>query len=179
MTDEFRWRFIRRLLDGTVVLLVVGVGAMAALSIVGPMVGHQLFIIRSGSMEPAIPVGALVIATEDGMDDLEPGDVVTLRTPNGTVVTHRVIRLATVDGSLHLETKGDASETADPVLVPTSWLVGRVEFSLPFAGYALAYLATPLGILTVLLLGGTLLTAIWALEDLEAAHGRGQVAAAA
>ena len=166
-------RRLRRVLDGALILLLVGVGLIAGLSAVAPMVGHHLFIIRSGSMEPAIPVGALVVVSEKAAAKrLEPGDVVTMRTPSGTVVTHRIIRTADIAGQRHIETKGDASPTADPVLIPVDWVVGRVIVSLPVAGFLLAYLATPLGIMAVVLMAGSLLTAVWVIEDLEAVPDR-------
>ena len=166
-------RLLRRLFDGALVMLLVGVGLVAGLSAIAPLVGHHLFIIRSGSMEPAIPVGALVVVSEKAAAKrLEPGDVVTLRTPSATVVTHRIIRSADVQGERHIETKGDASPTADPVLIPVDWVVGRVILSLPVAGFLLAYLASPLGIMAVVFMAGSLLTAVWVIEDLEAVPDR-------
>lgn len=159
---------IRRVLDGSVVLIVVGAGMLAALSQLAPFVGHRAFVIQSGSMAPAIPVGALVIVSKERPDELEVGDVVTLRTGNDTVVTHRVVRVAEVRGVPHIETKGDASAAADPVLQPASSVIGRVGLAVPFAGYVLAFVTSPLGLLSVLMLVGTLLAAVWALEDYEA-----------
>lgn len=160
-------RLLRRALDGSIVLIVVGAGLVAALTQLAPLLGHRVFVIQSGSMAPAIPVGAAVVVSADVPDGLAVGDVVTLRTGNQTVVTHRVIRVAELRGVPHIETKGDASATADPVLVPESSVIGRVEISVPLAGYLIAYLTTPLGIISVLLVVGTLLAAVWALEDFE------------
>jgi signal peptidase len=159
---------VRRVLDGSVVLVVVGAGMLAGLSQLAPFVGHRAFVIQSGSMAPAIPVGALVIVSDEPPDDLAVGDVVTLRTGNETVVTHRVIRLANLGGVPHIETKGDASASADPVLQPASSIIGRVDVAIPLAGYLLAYVTSPLGLVSVLMLVGTLLAGIWALEDFQA-----------
>jgi len=119
-------------------------------------------------MGPTIPLGAVVVEQPIAPSDIRVGDVVTMAIPNGPVVTHRVIRLATVDGQPAIETQGDANNAPDPNLRPASIVTGVVRSHLPIAGFLLAFLGIPTGILSVVSMLGSMLAAIWLLEELEA-----------
>ena len=90
-------------------------------------------------MEPLIPMGSVVLAAAGHPGLLRPGDVVSLQAgPEHAVFTHRVIRLATLPDGLYIETKGDANPAADPALIAATDVIGRVELSVPYAGYGVA-----------------------------------------
>jgi signal peptidase I len=115
---------------------------------------------------PAIDVGAAVILETVPPDALRVGDVVSLRSgPARAVFTHRVVRIAERDGAVWLETKGDANAQSDPSLTPATDVIGRVAVVLPIAGYALAVLTAPPGVVFVLSTGSLLLLAGWWLES--------------
>jgi signal peptidase I len=138
-----------RLTDALLAAVLLCAVALAALVIAAPLTGHQPFILRGGSMSPAIPRGGIAIIAKDGLDALDVGDVVIYRVPTGTVITHRIVQVSDVGGVMYFETKGDANETADPDLVPAGWVIGRVVLSVPLAGYLLALPSSPLGIVAV------------------------------
>lgn len=52
--------------------------------------GYKFMIVSSGSMEPVLPVGSLVIVTPCDYEDLEYGDIVTMNA-GGINLTHRVV----------------------------------------------------------------------------------------
>jgi len=137
-------------------LLVGGTGVAARLA---PIVGHELFAIRSGSMQPSLQVGSLA-TVDTNRRDARPGDAIAFRLPSGTVVIHRVVSRGP-DG---LETRGGANQSSDPGLVPHAAVVGTVELSLPLAGYLLGMLSMPSGVVTVMALLGALLATAWTLE---------------
>src|SRR5262245_16682667 len=61
--------------------------------VVGPrLYPFQSFYVRSGSMTPTIPVGALVLATRTPAADLRVGDVIVFDRPDrpGSMVVHRI-----------------------------------------------------------------------------------------
>jgi signal peptidase len=160
-------RAIRWLLDAALVLLVGIVIALVLAAQVGPMLGHQPVVIRGGSMEPAIPLGALVDLAHVEPADLAAGDVVTIEGANGVRVTHRIAYIVQTPDGPYIETKGDANEHADAALVPASAVVGRVDFSLPFLGFLMFMLTTLAGFVSIVCLALTLLIAVLLLEDLE------------
>lgn len=136
--------------------LLLAAGALALVSVLGPRMGVELVVIRGASMEPAIPRGAaILIKTDTGR--LAVGDAASYRLASGTLVTHRIVRVADNDGELFYEFKGDANEDPDPVVVADEQVVGRVELSAPVLGYVLAYIRLPTGILSIATLIAALL----------------------
>lgn len=93
--------------------------------------GFMMFRVVTGSMEPTIPVGALMVTQETDIYSIRPGDIVCFRSQDsqiwGRIVTHRVVRVIPMaDGTVMLETKGDANTVADGYLVTRDNLVGKV-----------------------------------------------------
>ncbi len=122
------------------VLPAVLAGWVAVLVLLGGVALHQqgvrAFVVSSGSMAPAIPVGSLVLTAP--VVDPQPGTVITFRQGGGTV-THRVVA---VEGD-RLVTRGDANTTPDAGSVRTGSLMGRVGLTVPLAGYAVVFLRQP------------------------------------
>jgi signal peptidase len=165
MNTALRW--LRRLLDLALVLLVVSVlGLVLALNL-APLLGHQLVVIRGGSMEPAIHLGSMTDVSQVRPADLRPGDVVMLKEANGTLVSHRITRIVQQPDGVFVETKGDANDSPDAVNTPASSIVGRVDLAIPGLGYLVYLLTVPIGVVSLLGLAMTLFLAILLLEDLE------------
>ncbi|WP_285725547.1 signal peptidase I [Psychromicrobium xiongbiense] len=100
------------------VLALLGLACLAAL-VLGFFVKASFVVFRTGSMEPLYPVGALSLTVQEKAQDLQPGDVVSVkRTDGGALVTHRVVRvspLAAPGGTTSLTLKGDANTVEDPL----------------------------------------------------------------
>jgi len=160
---------IRRAVDLALVVLVglVLVGVLLGRAL--PLTGRQTLIIAGPSMEPALPIGAAAVMEpyeQDGGPAV--GDVVAIRVgPSSALFTHRVIRTLSLNGEPYIETKGDANPDPDPATTPARAALGRVVWSVPYAGYLLALLSAPAGALFVLSLGMTLLVLAYLLETLE------------
>ncbi len=123
--------------------LVLGV---CAVGVLGWQQGYRLYAVRTGSMAPTFPTGALLV---DAPAASAPavGDVVTFRTQDG-LVTHRVHGLSPAG----LSTKGDANRTPDAWTVPADKVVGHVVVGVPRAGYLLVFLRQPTGVPSLMLL---------------------------
>jgi signal peptidase len=147
-------------------LLIIAVLA----AVTAALAGWQVETVLSGSMEPAIPVGGVVVTCPVSPEDVRAGDIITFRS-GGHHVTHRVT--AVVEGSpARFITRGDANEDADPVQVAGADLVGRVLFSLPLIGYLAAFVRTPIGFVLTLLVPGIALAAL-EVQALSRSGGKG------
>ncbi len=134
-------------------------------------VDREMYVVRGGSMEPAVPIGAVAIVYDTPAPAVRVGDVITFQTANGVVVTHRVVDISTADG-LAFRTKGDASPATDAVVVPADAVIGSVEYVVPGLGMLVVLLGSTLGAVATLgLLGGLLLT-IFFVDDLAVAVRR-------
>lgn len=108
---------------------IVAVAALLALpkgGAVGPA-GFGLVAIASGSMEPALPAGALALVV--AQDTYEVGEVVTYRSAQGALVTHRIVAVEDKD----VVAQGDANNVADEP-VPMGDVEGKVVAFVPGVG---------------------------------------------
>ena len=76
------------------------------------------YVVVSGSMEPALPVGSVCIV-DCQQRSPDKGDIISYKAGEG-IVTHRVIEV-TEDGYV---TKGDANDTKDPGIVKEKQIFG-------------------------------------------------------
>jgi signal peptidase I len=97
--------------------------------------GWEFDAVLSGSMEPALGVGGLVVVRPVEAPQVEIGDVISFKLPGiDTPICHRVIDIQPTDGALLFQTKGDANEEPDVNLVPAEAVTGKEVFYLPYVG---------------------------------------------
>jgi signal peptidase len=97
------------------------------------LMGWQSQVILTGSMQPRILPGDLVLAAPVPEGQLKPGLVVLFRDqvrPERTIV-HRLVRY---DENGNLVTKGDANASEDSTPVPTSAVLGIPRLRVPYVG---------------------------------------------
>lgn len=128
--------------------LITVILALAALLIIislFPVTGnYKILVVQSGSMEPAIKTGSVVIVKP--ADNYQTNDVITFAGKDGgKSTTHRIVKIETENGETHFVTKGDANNTEDNNKVTADKIIGKVLFSIPYAGYAVAAAKEPLG----------------------------------
>jgi len=107
------------------------------------IMGYGNAVIITGSMEPAISPGDIVVIHKQ--DDYEVGDIVTYM--SNSAITHRIVE-KTADGYV---TQGDANNARDPE-IEKSRIVGKVTTVIPQVGDILLFLQNPLHLLIVILL---------------------------
>ena len=101
--------------------------------------GFSVLQVTSGSMEPEIPVGGIVIVRRVKPDSLKVGDVISFYSNDvdisGKVNTHRIIEIKQSEsGEKIFRTKGDANEYADTAAVFEIDLVGKMIMNLGSVG---------------------------------------------
>ncbi len=145
---------------GRSVLTVLGVVVLVALLVpflvfaVPQTVGaDQGYVILSGSMEPAVSPGDVVIV--DASASVAVGDIITFDDGNGVPTTHRVVDI--VDGQY--VTMGDANQNPDSQPVSPDAVVGRVTFTIPLIGHVILWVNTPTGYIGLVILPLVLLVA--------------------
>ncbi|SHI06886.1 signal peptidase, endoplasmic reticulum-type [Sporobacter termitidis DSM 10068] len=108
--------------------------------------GYKPFIVLSGSMEPAITAGDLIITREIAPENVSVGDIISFRTDEDAVVSHRVTEINT-DGGLSFQTKGDANVGTDNGSVSPDKIEGLYIWRAANLGRLALFIQTPLGML--------------------------------
>lgn len=150
----------------------------------GPHVlGYRTSTMLTGSMEPGIMPGDVVVTAPRPAADIKVGDVISYQIPieDHRVETHRVTEVIhEKDGSLAIRTKGDANDNVDPwVAVLEGDTVWEMQAVVPKLGTVIRAMRTPIvsnGVKWVAVAGLILLglTRIWARpEDTEATEDDG------
>lgn len=111
--------------------------------------GCDIYAVISGSMEPAIPTGSLVLVKEEEDASIEVDDVIAYYSDsdNGAIITHRVVDNQVISGQFI--TKGDANPSNDPTPVDYERYIGKVIFSVKYLGYIASFLDQTAGKIAV------------------------------
>ncbi len=140
----------------TVLILFLLALTLALGAVVVPRAfGYAVLIVHGGSMGDAIPNGALVVARNIDDSSVRVGDVIMVRSDAGVQTRPKLHRVTSVqaDGDRFLvETKGDANGSPDPTLYILPPSVATPAYHIPYLGHLAAFVATPLGWLSVVLL---------------------------
>ncbi len=139
-----------RILLLVLVALIIGINiyTINASRIAGNAVpmpfGVGAAVVLSGSMEPALSPGDLLIVAES--DSYQVGDMVVYQ-DGRMAVTHRIVSITDSE----VITRGDANNTEDSPIAPQQ-LKGKVVLAIPLVGYAINAIKTPIGTLCVFVL---------------------------
>jgi len=151
-----------------IALLVLCFATLAFLGIGPRILGYRTLTVLTGSMRPRMPVGSVVIATQEPTAALRVGQVLVYQAPipDKRVVSHRVVSIKMVDGGAYIvQTKGDANNAPDPWLAridsPTVW---HARGDVPFVGTVVRFLRLRQLRLVLLYAVPFVLAAIWISE---------------
>jgi signal peptidase I len=131
-------------------------------------IGDRSYVVRSGSMTPAIDTGDVVVVKPIASLEARVGQVVTFKDPDGSgrLISHRARAIHREGNQVKFTTQGDANTGQEHWSVPVTGKVGKVLYRLPKLGFAVVWTGTPagrLGLIAIpaLLLGLSLLAGIW------------------
>ncbi len=106
----------------------------------------QPLVVVSGSMEPTIRRGDLLLALPVRATDVDVGEVTSLPSPlNGVLVTHRVTAVTGDGATLSITMEGDANGVPDaqPYRVDAASTVWQPQVTVPGAGDVVMVLSRP------------------------------------
>jgi signal peptidase len=135
-----------------VVLGFIGVIAVLLIISVLPITGNIKFMtVLSGSMEPAIKTGSVVMTRP--ASNYNVGDIITFGPYSKTKppTTHRIVEVKKANELISYLTKGDANNAPDAREVSQKDVIGKVMFDVPYFGYVVAFARKPIGFLLILI----------------------------
>ncbi len=140
-------KFINILFTTIFIAALLGVAGLLVGSML-PIPGNiEIKIVKSGSMEPAIPTGSLVIVKPSSSFSYSVGDVITFGPDTASEIptTHRIVAVEGTGSERIFITKGDANEEIDQDSVALREVIGKVLVHVPGAGFVLDFARQPLG----------------------------------
>ena len=129
--------------------------ACALLAVMLPgLAGYHNITITGGSMGSALPIGSVAVTRTIDFGDVHEGDVIVFKRPSASVpVVHRVVEIRDTDHGRVAITRGDANAQVDPEELALEGRGDRVSYYVPWVGYALVFVRSPGGIVTLTMLG--------------------------
>ena len=155
------WNWISSILITLVVLLAVALVGVR-------LIGLDVYVVLSGSMEPTYHVGSLIYIKDVNYKELKAGDPITYMLNENTVVTHRIIEVLVDENdpdTIRYFTKGDANDMPDGTSVHYKNIIGKPVFTIPYLGYISNYIQNPPGTYVALAAGAILVILVF-LPDL-------------
>jgi signal peptidase len=143
----------------TIILIIIAMSAIVFLVFYRPVSlwGDTLYEpVYTGSMEPAIPVGSVVVTKPVNPETLKTGDIICFKLSEPTSITHRIINI-TNEGFI---TKGDANEDPDQWIVKKENVIGKLILTIPYIGYIGYFVRTPIGLILLIVLPASLIIII-------------------
>ena len=113
--------------------------------------GIKMYVIVSGSMEPELEIGDIVIVKDLKDDDkINKDDVISFR-QGQTVITHRVSEVVNINGVEKYKTKGDNNNTEDTMIIGREIVEGKVVNKIKFLGKGLLMIKNTTIIIVIVL----------------------------
>ncbi|WP_371804006.1 signal peptidase I [Candidatus Lokiarchaeum ossiferum] len=140
---------------------------------------YPLVVVTSGSMEPLISRGDLLVIEGKAPEDIEVGDHTTLggdiilydaeglgwSRPNNEPIIHRCVNKTIIDGVYYFTAFGDHNNQEDPVLIPEDHILGVERHIIPVVGWPKIWMAENSLFSTVLLIGLAILLVVSVASD--------------
>ena len=124
--------------------------------------GYAPLIVLTGSMEPDIMSGDLIIVKQIDGKDIKEDDVIAFFDPDGngtSILTHKVIEVFEEEGTLYFRTKGIANDAADRLPVSADKIVGVYVTRIGGAGNIAMFMQTTAGLIVCVIVPLILLIA--------------------
>lgn len=117
----------------------------------------RTFVVQSGSMEPSIMTGDIIIIVPQLAYTIS--DVITFKGSEDRVITHRIIKEESTAEEILFVTKGDANRETDTEVVPLERIVGKVILVVPKLGYFVTFGKSLYGIIALIVIPAAIIVA--------------------
>lgn len=138
------------------VLFIALVAALLIISVFPITGNYKIMMVQSGSMEPSIKTGSLVVVKP--ADNYKIDDIITFNTGGNKVpTTHRIYDIKVNEGVPFYITKGDANNAPDDREVSQKDIVGKVRLTIPFLGHLVDFSQKPIGFMLIIIVPALLI----------------------
>jgi len=149
------FRKIIAIIANVLMVLLILVGIVVAVSVLPIRNNFKILSVMSGSMQPKIPVGSIVVIKP--AQEYVVGNIVTFKNNSqrkkDDYTTHRIVDVQDASDSSKLYiTKGDANDSNDSERVEPRRIIGKYLFQIKWLGYLLVYIKTLPGLILIIII---------------------------
>ncbi len=150
---------IAKAVETALLFTILILGLLVILSERKEILGYKFLVVRSGSMEPAMKTGSLLLIKSNENNEYQEGDIVTFGPVSDAkmLITHRISKVEGKNGELVYTTKGDANDGPDPRKLREEQILGKFFLAIPLIGYVVGFTQTPLGVTLLIVIPATIL----------------------
>ena len=112
--------------------------------------GYKSYLVQSGSMEPAIMTGDIIVIHKQA--SYAKNDVITFMAEEKGIVTHRIMNILEEKNTMFFNTKGDANRTDDSGNTSIDQVMGKVVFVIPKLGFFVGFAQSLPGLILLILI---------------------------
>ena len=134
--------------------LVIVVAVLLIITTFNASPKYRLLAVKSGSMQPAIHEGSLILTEKK--DTYSIGDVIAYKLDK-EVVTHRVVAYHNTASGERYITKGDANNTSDNTPISYANVLGKQIRQITWLGYFVSFARQPLGFILFIVIPSTVI----------------------
>mgnify|MGYP004632659707 FL=1 len=113
--------------------------------------GYRCFSVASGSMEPTLQIGDLIITKEKSKKDIKVGDIISFKDGDSNI-THRVIKVISQNGEILYQTKGDNNNVSDEKNIKYEDVEGVYVNHIPELGKMYIYIQKTPVVISILII---------------------------
>lgn len=114
--------------------------------------GYQILRVTTGSMEPTLKVGDVIVVKETDPAEIHEGDIISYESIQGElkgkIITHRVVQEpARLEDTYFIQTQGDIEGAALDPQITDRQVKGKYQYKLEFIDKIYSFFFTPYGII--------------------------------
>ena len=132
-------RYKGKIITGIIIVIV-----MMLIALNSNLCKYWMVAVASGSMEPTIDIGDMILVDKDyqkHLDRLKVGDILVFNVGK-KIYTHRIIEIKEEQGNYSINTKGDRKgQLEDSWTVTNKDVIGVVKFKIKYIGYPTVWLS--------------------------------------
>lgn len=134
------------------IIVVIALFIIRATGKTPSIFGYQVLRVTTGSMEPALKIGDVILIKDTPVEDIHEGDIISYESRSGDlrgkIITHRVTEEpVNMGGTYILQTQGDIEGSAPDPKIEYGQVKGKFLHKLEFIDKFYSFFFTPYGII--------------------------------
>ena len=119
-----------------------------------PKIGnYSLLEVKGTSMDPKIKNGDLIFIDREKKDKYEVGNIVSFISDDGSVITHKIVKVEEENGSYRYFTKGVNNSYQDNDYIEIKQIIGEYKnVRIPLLGYVVGFASKGIGYILLVIL---------------------------